>query len=318
MPEDAVDARLQKISTFLDELAINTTENRQVVACLLGLVSVQAAPPLRRPFLLVKRKQYDFIVQGLRQIAKRGPIVLWMEDAHWLDASSAELLQELVAAASDVPLLIIVTRRSFPKEVALPDFDETIELKQISESDALEMATSMPGASELSDEQISRAIEAAEGVPLFIEQLIISLVEEYRRSPDFEADVAVSALLAEKLSGRLDRRPGARRIVQAAAVSGARLHRRFLPHCCNRSLMLSPNHSKRWSRRKILRPRRYGAEIQYEFRHALLQRIAYESMLQPERRAIHLPCCRHARHESNRSSPAGSDCISFYGSRRVS
>src|SRR4029078_5023586 len=94
-----------------------------------------------------------------------------------------ELLQEVVAALHNSPLLVIVTRRSFPKEVALPDFDEPIELKQISESDALEMARSMPGASELSDEQISRAIEAAEGVPLFIEQLMISLVEEHRRAP---------------------------------------------------------------------------------------------------------------------------------------
>ncbi len=55
---------------------------------------------------------------------------------------------------------------------------------------------------------------------------------------------------------------------------------------------------------EILLPRRYGAEIQYEFRHALLQRIAYESMLQPERQCDPPRCGRHAAQESSgRSRP---------------
>lgn len=286
---DAVNIRLEKISTFLDELAINTPENIQIVASLLRLDSARAADSVAPTSLLVKRKQYDFIVEVLRQAASRGPIVLWVEDAHWLDASSAELLQEIVAALRNCPLLVIVTRRSFPNEVALPDFDETIELKQISESDALEMARSMPGASELSDEQIGRAIEAAEGVPLFIEQLMISLVEEHRRVPDpVSRPKGVPLLLAEKLSGRLDRRPGARRIVQAAACIGRSFAPAFLAALLQQQPHAVAEPLQALVEAEILQPRRYGAEIHYEFRHALLQRIAYESMLQPERRATHL------------------------------
>jgi class 3 adenylate cyclase/tetratricopeptide (TPR) repeat protein len=288
-PADDVNMRLEKISTFLDELAISTPENIQIVATLLGLESARAADSVAPTSLLVKRKQYDFIVGVMRQVASRGPVLLWVEDAHWLDASSAELLQEIVAALSHSPLLVIVTRRSFPKGVALPNIDETIELKQLSDAEALEIARSIPGASELPDAQLRRAIEAAEGVPLFIEQLMISLIEEHRRAPESGSrPTGVPLLLAEKLSARLDRRPGARRIVQAAACIGRSFGAAFLaallqqqPHAIAEPLQALVD-------AEILLPHRYGAEIQYAFRHALLQRIAYESMLQLERRATHL------------------------------
>ena len=289
MPEDDVDARLQKISTFLDELAINTTENRQVVASLLGLLSAQAAAAIAPTPLLLKRKQYDFVTKVLHQAASHQPALLWLEDAHWLDASSAELLQEIIAAASDVPLLVILTRRSFPHSVALPQPHEIIELKQLSTSQALEVAASMPGARELPDTLLERAVAAAEGVPLFLEQFMISLIEEYRRSPDSTPKLAsVPLLLAEKMSGRLDRRPGARRIVQAAAVVGRSFAPVFLAALVQQEPQAVAEPLQALVEAEILLPRRYGAEIQYEFRHALLQRIAYESMLQPERQAIHL------------------------------
>src|ERR1700737_4375650 len=134
--------------------------------------------------LLFKRKQYDFVVKVVRQVANAQPTVLWVEDAHWLDASSAELLREIVTSLPDVPLLVLMTRRSFPKGVFLPDVDETIEIKQLSGSEALEIARSIPGAQSLPDTLLNRAVEAAEGVPLFLEQFMISLIEEHRRQPN--------------------------------------------------------------------------------------------------------------------------------------
>jgi len=288
-PDDGADTRLEKISTFLDELAVNTPENNQIVATLLGLVSMRSAESVAPTSLLVKRKQFDFIVGLIRLAASAEPLLLWIEDAHWLDASSADLLKEIVAATADVPLLVVVTRRSFPKTVALPDFDETIELKQLSDAEAMEIARSMPGASELPEAQLRRAVDAAEGVPLFLEQFMISLIEEHRRVSDPNPKpTGVPLLLAEKMSARLDRRPGARKIVQAAACIGRSFGPAFLAALLQQQPLTVVEPIQALVDAEILIPRRYGAEIQYEFRHALLQRIAYESMLQVERRAAHL------------------------------
>jgi class 3 adenylate cyclase/predicted ATPase len=289
VPEDDVSARMQKIATFLDELALNTSENNQIVVSLLGLESMRAAETVAPTPLLLKRKQYDFVVGVIRQVARAQPTLLWVEDAHWLDASSSELLQEIVTAASEVPLLVALTRRSFPNAVKLPHVDETIELKQLKDSEALEVASSMPGAQDLPDGLLERAVEAAEGVPLFLEQFMISLIEEHRRSPDSTPKLAsVPLLLAEKMSGRLDRRPGARGIVQAAACIGRSFAPAFLAALLQQEPQAVAEPLQALVDAEILLPRRYGAEIQYEFRHALLQRIAYESMLQHERRTTHL------------------------------
>jgi class 3 adenylate cyclase/tetratricopeptide (TPR) repeat protein len=285
---DEESVHLQKISTFLDELALNTPENNQLIANLLGLASIGAVQSVAPTPLLLKRKQYDFVIRLLRVAASAQPTILWVEDAHWLDASSAELLREIVSSLPDVPLLVLLTRRSFPRGIGLPDVDEMIEIKQLSEPEALEIAGSIPGAHALPDAVLNRAVEAAEGVPLFLEQFVISLIEEHRRqlNPRPKANT-VPLLLAEIMSGRLDRRPGARRIVQAAACVGRSFTPIFLAALLEQQADTVAEPLQSLVEAEILLPRRYGAEIQYEFRHTLLQRVAYESMLQTERRATH-------------------------------
>jgi class 3 adenylate cyclase/predicted ATPase len=286
--EDEVSARLQKISTYLDELAQNTPENNQLIASLLGVASMGALELVAPTPLLLKRKQYDLVINLLRIAASAQPTVLWVEDAHWLDASSAELLREIVIPLSDVPLLVLMTRRSFPKGVFLPDVDERIEIKPLSAPEALEIARSIPGAQSLPDTLLNRAVEAAEGVPLFLEQFMISLIEEHRREPNLRPKPnSVPLLLAELMSERLDRRPGARRIVQAAACIGRSFTPIFLAALLQQQPEAVAEPLQSLVEAEILLPRRYGAEIQYEFRHVLLQRMAYESMLQTERRATH-------------------------------
>lgn len=288
-PDDEDSLRLQKISTFLDELALNTPDNNQLIASLLGLASMGAVESVAPTPLLLKKKQYDFVIDVLRIVAGQQPTILWIEDAHWLDASSADLLREIVTSLTDVSLLVLLTRRSFPKGVALPDADERIEIRQLSGSEALQIAKSMPGAQELPDAVLDRAIDAAEGVPLFLEQFVISLIEEHRRARDVAPKPnGVPLLLAEMMSGRLDRRPGARRIVQAAACIGRSFTPIFLAALLQQEPHAVAEPLQALVEAEILLPRRHGAEIQYEFKHALLQRIAYESMLQMERRATHL------------------------------
>ena len=238
--------------------------------------------------LLFKRKQYDFIVSLLRQITRTNPTLLCIEDAHWLDASSAELLHEIVASLSETPLMVLITRRSFPKGVELPAANEVIRLDQLDKQSCLEIVDSIPGAEILEDDAVSRAIEAAEGIPLFLEQFIISLIEQHRHNSNSRLrSSGVPLKLGEIMSERLDRRPGSRRIVQLAACIGRSFTPNFLAALMEQNLESISEPLQALVDAEILVPRRYGAEIRYEFRHALLQRIAHESMVQTERRTTH-------------------------------
>jgi predicted ATPase/class 3 adenylate cyclase len=286
--DDAESVRHDKVSGYLNELGCNTPENRELVASLLGMAAPACGTAVATMPQLLKQRQYQFIVSIFEQAARSRPVILWIEDVHWLDPSSAELLRDIVTASATLPVLVLLTMRPFPKGPALPNIDETVHLEPLDLQDCLELARSVPGAGALSEETILKAVEAAQGVPFFLEQLVISLLDEQARGPAPHRRLGgVPLMLAELMSERLDRRPGARRIAQAAACIGGAFTRDFL-------LVLLKDDARQVHERlealveaEILVPKRYGAEIRYEFRHVLLQRMAHESMIQTERRAMH-------------------------------
>ena len=286
--EDEEDVRYEKISSLLEELGRNTSENRGLVAGLLGMAAPESGPVAAIPQLL-KRAQSEFVVSLVEQAARARPLILWVEDAHWLDPSSAELLHDVVTASAELPVLVILTMRPFPKGPAILQIDETITLAHLGVEDCLEVARSVPGASVLSDDMISRAVAAADGVPFFVEQLLISLIEEQARGPAPHRRLGgVPLMLAQLLSERLDRRPGARGVAQTAACIGGSFTRDFLLKLLNDDDPAQVQERlEALVEAEILRPRRYGAEVRYEFRHSLLQRMAHESTLHAERRRMH-------------------------------
>jgi class 3 adenylate cyclase/tetratricopeptide (TPR) repeat protein len=286
--DDEQSVRYDKISSYLEELGRNTAENRGLVAELLGMNvpagSIEAAATPQ----LLKRAQFEFVVSIVKQAASARPVILWIEDAHWLDPSSAELLQDIVTASAQLPVLVVLTRRPFPKGPALPNVDVLVHLDHLELGDCLELARSIPGASALSDEMISKAIAAADGVPFFLEQLVISLIEEHSQGPaPYRRLGGVPLMLAELMSERLDRRPGGRRIAQAAACIGRSFTLEFLLKLLKDEAGQIQERLEALVEAEILLPRRHGAEVRYEFRHALLQRMAHESMLHAERRLMH-------------------------------
>jgi class 3 adenylate cyclase/tetratricopeptide (TPR) repeat protein len=285
--EDDESVRYDKISSFLEELGRNTPENRVIVANLLGMAAPAGSTTAETPQLL-KRAQSEFVISLVQQAVRARPLILWIEDAHWLDPSSAELVQDIVTASAQLPVLAMLTTRPFPKAPVTLDVHETVVLEHLGEEDCLELARSVPGASVLSDDMISKAVAAADGVPFFLEQLLISLIEEQSQGPARHRRLGgVPLMLAQLLSERLDRRPGARGVAQAAACIGGSFTREFLHTVLEEEAGQVQERLEALVEAEILRPRRYGAEVRYEFRHGLLQRMAHESMLHTERQRLH-------------------------------
>lgn len=285
--EDDDEARNDKIGALLSEIGMNTPENNEIAASLLGL----AATGIREQFApaptLFKRKQFEFIISVIARTARRQPTLVVIEDTHWLDPSSAELLRELLASVGSDPMLVIATTRPFPRGEGLPQPDDSMTLEPLSGEQCLALARSIPGADTLPEEKIARAVAAAEGVPLFVEQFVLSLIDEQVQAPNQSRRSDVPLLLAQMMSERLDRRPGARPIVQAAACIGRSFTPAFLARILDEPVEEVIEPIEALVEAEILLPRRFGAEIRYEFRHSLLQRIAHESMLTRERRLIH-------------------------------
>ncbi|MBD0270406.1 MAG: AAA family ATPase [Acetobacteraceae bacterium] len=281
-----------KIARFLQAFGRTAVDEEvDIVAGLLGLPGAGPEAADAAPSPLIKQKQFALLASLLERAMDGQPTLLWVEDAHWLDRSSAELLAHVAERFTEKPLLIVLTLRSASENAGLLRADSTIRLEPLPLPECLELARAVPGARALPDEVLLRAAEAADGIPLFAEQLTLSLIDQSAGRGGAGAaagqTAALPLTLAEMLSERLDRLGGARHIVQAAACVG----RAFALHPLANLLGL-PRAAVLESLcalvdAEILRRRHDGAEDVYEFRHALLQRVAYESMLGSERRAMH-------------------------------
>ncbi len=287
--EDDTETRQHKLGELLGEWSLRSELNALILASLPGLgltaPTIESIAPTPHLF---KRARFGLIAEAFHKVAAGKPTVLAIEDAHWVDPSTAELLSEITERRDDAAYLVVVTRRSFPKGPALPPPDETIRLEPLREVDCVALARSLPGAQSLAEESIRAACHAAEGVPLFVEQLMRALVDERAQGITRNRRGApLPLLLAEMMSERLDRLPGSRRIVQAAACLGRSFRPEFLAALLREDPAELAEPLESLVEAEILLPKRHGLEIRYEFRHALIRRMADESTLDRERRALH-------------------------------
>jgi class 3 adenylate cyclase/tetratricopeptide (TPR) repeat protein len=278
----------QKMSAYLGRHDIDTPANRLVLASLLGfaLTELGAASPAAPQ--VVKQEQFSFVAERFARMVDGKPAVMWIDDAHWLDPSSAELLPRIIERVARAPVLLLLTTRSFPKGPALPAPDHVFHLEQLQREQCLELAKSVPGAQAVSEDLLARAAAASDGNPLFMEQLVISLVSQgaraggRRRTAD---DLPLT--LGEMMSERLDRLEGGRRVVQAAACIGRSFAPDFLGALLENADAPVVEPLEALVEAEILRRHQGDGRSTYEFRHALLQRVAYESMIQSDRRTMH-------------------------------
>ncbi|MET0540288.1 MAG: adenylate/guanylate cyclase domain-containing protein [Variovorax sp.] len=304
--EDSPVQSALKVSALLDEVQMSDAANREIVLSLLGLAAPGALDPIASTPQILRRKQHAFLVAAFRRLAQRQPTLLWLEDTHWLDPSTAELLQDVIGALKDDRVMVLLTMRSFPPGPTLPPADEMVRLQKLGDGDCLEIATAIPGAKVLPAEVIDQAVRSAEGVPLFVEQLVMALLDERAQGNVRNRRLGgVPLMLAEMLSERLDRLPGGRRVVQAAACIGRSFVPEFLLAVLEEDAAELTRPLDDLVAAEILVPKRYGTEIRFEFSHALLLRMAYESMVQSDRRALHGRVVDALRlHAGTRATPA--------------
>ncbi|MBV8186830.1 MAG: AAA family ATPase [Alphaproteobacteria bacterium] len=298
--EDNDAARMTKISSYLSRFDAYTPENAAILANLLGFAEASLPNSLPPTPLAVKQAQFAFLTWLFGQLVRKKPTVLWIDDAHWLDPSSAELLPRIVEQLANAPVLVLLTTRSFPRNPTLPEPDHVIALEQLEREQCLQLAKSVPGAQAVSDDLLSRAVAACDGIPLFIEQMVLSLISQSSRSGGKAASRGELPLtLGEMMSERLDRLEGGRRVVQAAACIGRSFSADFLGSLLDDTTLRVLEPLEALVAGEILRRRLADGTTTYEFRHVLLQRVAYESMVHADRRDMHANIAGLLKQRSN-------------------
>src|SRR5215510_13150811 len=237
---------------------------------------------------------------ALRALPIRGaqlrPLVLVVEDLHWIDTSSEEFLTFLLDAVAGVPLLLLVTYRiGYTPPFGSRSFYTTLTLHSFSEAETVAMAGHVLGTAQFPTELQTALMAKAEGVPLFIEEVTKTLLDlgvlqredgAYRLVKNL-SEVHVPDTIQGIIMARLDRLGGdGKRTVQLASVIG----RQFLVRLLARVAGLSDRLEgllHELQALEIIYEQGLLPEPAYIFKHAVIQDVAYNSLLMQRRKALH-------------------------------
>ena len=215
-----------------------------------------------------------------------------VEDLHWIDPSSDELVGLVVEACAGLPVLVIATSRSehqpFWRERA---HVTELRLATLDRADSLQMIQWLCRDYQVLDQTAAAIAERADGLPLFIEDLTRDILEASELQPPSPrpsgAHDHIPATLRDALMSRLDRLGSAKEIAQIGAVIGREFPYRLLSRVAQRREDILKEEIHRLVGSGLLEPRRSASVATYAFRHALIRDAAYSSLLKAERKALH-------------------------------
>jgi class 3 adenylate cyclase/tetratricopeptide (TPR) repeat protein len=308
-PADPTPIARVRLRAMLRELAGSRAEALlPALAHVLGVDAGQSPPAdpraLQSQIVLATRA----VLEGL---AGRGPLVLAVEDLHWADAASVELLSVIIEMTDFLPLMILVTCRPetegeawafrFHAERNYGHRLTEVRLAALAPESSARLADNLLRVAELPETLRRLVLDRAEGNPFFLEEILRGLIEEGVLYRDGERWVAAGdskrwtlpTTLRGVLAARIDRLPaGAKKTLQRASVVG-----RFFTHGALRALADPEEELDRslahLLRAELIRESARLPERQYVFKHVLTREATYSSILGEPRRALHAQVARH-------------------------
>ena len=253
---------------------------------------------------MMRWKDFDGVLIGLRtrellqQLLQArcglSPVIMVIEDLHWIDSASEELLGKIVDSKAQLRLLLLTTHRP---EYSPPWLDSAVVSRLLLEplpiGDIRRLIRARLGVEALPEPLACQVAEKAEGNPLFAEEIVSFLTERgiVRTSTgklDFDATVLRTALpgsVQSLLTARVDRLAHDDRVLlQAASVFGRRFDRQLLAIAVNQTDI-----DDRLAAMQALDLVHFDGELSdYEFKHALLRDALYQSLLTETRKSLHL------------------------------
>jgi class 3 adenylate cyclase/tetratricopeptide (TPR) repeat protein len=260
--------------------------SREPVPYILELMGVsqggQAAAELGSQ--VMQRRIFAALRQLFLQASRRCLVVVEIEDLHWVDPTSEELLLSLVEELPGVALLLLVTcRTGYRPPWAEKSYATQVGVQSLSMHESRQLIEATLGRSDVSWELSAAILERAEGNPFFLEELARAVEDRATGSDCIVPDTVQAVLMA-----RIDRLPEEhKRLLQTASVLGRELQRSLLAAVWESPSTLDAllQDLKRWELLKEV-PAANG-ETLLMFRHVLAQEAAYASLLTNRREALH-------------------------------
>jgi len=295
-PGDTPDVKLDKLERVLSEAGAATLADAVFYAALLSIPTDGRYPSLG----LTPARQKDLTIAALvRQVlglARGQPLIIKLADAHWIDSSTLELFDRIIASITTASVLVLISFRPefFPHWLEQSHVS-MLRLDRLGRDQSEAIVVDVAGGKELPPEICKQIICKTDGVPLFIEELTKAVLESGLLEPAGGRYDTVGPLppliipttLADSLTARLDRLGPAKEIAQIGAAIGREFSYRLLA-----AVALMPSSSLRAALAQITAPelifvRGEPPDSTYIFKHALVQDASYATLLRSKRQHLH-------------------------------
>ena len=286
----------EKVTKGLDTLKVDEVST---LPYLLELLSVKESGIDKVPMSPEARK--DRIIEALKKIILKGseiqPLIIAIEDLHWIDKGSEECLRYLSESISGAAVFLIFTYR--------PDFVPTwtgrsyysqVILNRLSNRECMVMVTSLLGAEKVDNILEKLILEKAEGVPFFIEEFIKSLKDlkmierkenSYQLAKNIE-EVTIPSTIQDVIMARVDSLPeGAKEVLQTGSVIEREFNCELLKHVMGLPEQQLLPHLSILKDSELLYERGIFPKSTCIFKHALTREVVYDSILTKRKKKLH-------------------------------
>jgi tetratricopeptide (TPR) repeat protein len=256
-----------------------------------GIDKIQMSPEARK----------DRTQEALKRIVLKGSelrsLIMAIEDLHWIDRSSEDVLKELLGSISAARVFLVFTYRpEFVHTWGSRSYHSQVTLNRLSNRESLELAAHVLGTKEMEKALEELILEKTEGVPFFIEEFIKSLkdlrvIEQkddgYRLSKEI-GHLTIPSTIQDVIMARVDSLPErAKEVLQAGSV----IEREF-PHELIDRIMGLPekellSHLSVLKDSELLYERGIYPQSSYIFKHALTREVVYGSILTGRKKKLH-------------------------------
>jgi class 3 adenylate cyclase len=281
----SAEQKLAALEASLANAGIRPDEGVPLLAQFLELPVDRRYPPLSLSPEQQRRRLLASLATWVFAVAEGHPLVIAIEDLHWADPSTLELIRLIVEQGVSEPLLLLFTARpelhaSRPRR----SHHTQITLNRLNASNVREMIAHVTAGKTLAANTVNSVIERTSGVPLFVEELTRAVLES-RNTKLSEREIPVT--LRDSLMARMDRLGWAKEVLQISAVIGREFSYELL-----HAIHPSGNGDLQQALdalvdAELLYVRGIAPHATYRFKHALIQDAAYEALLKTRSKELH-------------------------------
>jgi class 3 adenylate cyclase/predicted ATPase len=294
--EDNPEKKMNRLEGFLAQYGFALPEAVPVFCDLLSVPSGPQYPPSRLTPEGQKQLIFDTMLGVLLEIASRQPLLVVMEDLHWVDPTTLEFLNLLVDQIAISRIFALFTYRpNYNPSYRPRPYITPLMLRRLTREKSIDMIRHISGGKNLPAEVLEEILTKTDGVPLFVEELTKMVLESGLLREDVNEylltgrlhTLTIPVTLQDSLMARLDRLTTAKDLVQRCAILGREFTAEML-------LAIEPHNEEMIQQglsqlveSELLYQRGQFPKATYIFKHALIQETAYQSMLKSTRKKYH-------------------------------